>query len=57
MKNIFRVFFGIGAIVIYGMAIIGFIVGDESARLFLMLGLLGGAYAVLYLVFENYVGR
>lgn len=55
MKNILRIFFGIGAIVIYGLAILGFIVGDESAKLFLMLGLLGGVYACLYLIFEEYI--
>lgn len=55
MKNVLRLFFGIGAIVIYGSAILGFIIGDESAKLFLMLGLLGGAYACLYLVFEEYI--
>ena len=55
MKKAIAVFFGVGAIVIYGLAILGFLVGDESARLFLMLGLLGGACAVLYLVFEEYI--
>lgn len=55
MKNIFRFFFGIGAILIYGLAILGFIIGNESEVCFLSLGLLGGAYAVLYLVFEKYI--
>lgn len=55
MKNLFCFFFGIGAILVYGLAILGFIIGNESEVFFLSLGLLGGVYAVLYLVFEKYI--
>lgn len=53
MKNIFRVFFGIGAIVIYGLAIGAYSVADQGGKDFLLLGLLAGIYSSLYLLFER----
>lgn len=53
MKNLFRFFFAIGAIVIYGLAIVAFFIADQAGRDFLLLGLLAGIYSTLYLLFKR----
>lgn len=54
MKKLAKVFFWFGAIIIYGLVIGAFFIGNESEVLFLMLGLLGGVYVALYLAM-NYL--
>ena len=53
MKNIFRLFFAVGAIITYGLAIGAYYIADQGGRDFLLLGLLAGVYSTLYLIFER----
>lgn len=52
MKKLAKVFFWLGAIIIYGLVIGAFFIGNESEVLFLMLGFLGGIYIALYLALK-----
>lgn len=53
MKKAIAVFFGVGAIIIYGLAIGVFFIANQGGRDFLLLGLLAGIYSTIYLIFEK----
>lgn len=49
MKKLVNLFFIVGAIIIYGLIVGAFFMGNASEILFLILGFLGGIYIALYL--------
>ena len=53
MKKIISMFFALGAIITYGLAIGAFFIADQAGRDFLLLGLLAGIYSTLYLLFKR----
>ena len=52
MKKFGIILYVVGAIIIYGLVIGSFFVGNASEVLFLMLGFLGGIYIALYLALK-----
>ena len=53
MKKMVSTFFGVGAIIVYGLAIGAFFVANQGEKDFLLLGLLAGIYSSPYLLFER----
>lgn len=53
MKKIISMFFAVGAIITYSLAIGAFFIADKGGRDFLLLGLLAGIYSTLFLLFKR----
>ena len=55
MKKVILLFYLSGAVILFSLMVLGFIVGNESDRFFLLLGAIGSMYSMLYLFLKEVI--
>lgn len=55
MKKVIIIFYFSGEVILFSLMVLGFIVGSESDRFFLLLGVIGVVYSMLYFLLKEVI--
>lgn len=55
MKKAIIIFYFGGEVILFSLMVLGFIVGNDSDRFFLLLGVIGVVYSMLYFLLKEVI--